>query len=408
LYPSATYAQNRNFDLAAVPFTDRSRFAYPWGAGIGWPQRFGDGSFTTLDWGQSGVRLELGGFTTGLSTESLWWGPGSRNAIIMSNTAPGFPHVDLGTGRPIGTPIGDVEVRAIWGALHKSAYFDNNPDGGRRLLAGITLGYRPSFLPGLTLGLTRVLYEEWPTGGLGLDDLSLVLGTFFNPGTNVLPDGTIGNDLRDQLASVTARWVLPESGFEAYVEWARNDFAGSLRDLLLEPEHSRAFTAGFQKTLHAATGRWRLAGELTTLGIPPTALVRAEPTYYVHGYAIEGYTNRGQLMGAAIGPGSNSQYLGLDRYTSRGRWGVFLERVRYNDDAFFFGNVFAGLSNNAGLYLYHQVDLTLGASVLRFVRAFDLGGSIELTRELNRYYLLGNDMTNVKLGATVRWRTNGR
>ena len=55
------------------------------------------------------------------------------------------------------------------------------------------------------------------------------------------------------------------------------------------------------------------------------------PTFYVHTAAVEGYTNLGQLLGAAIGPGSNSQFLGLDRYTSRGRWGVFFERVRYDD-----------------------------------------------------------------------------
>ena len=119
------------------------------------------------------------------------------------------------------------------------------------------------------------------------------------------------------------------------------------------------------------------------------------PTFYVHTAAVEGYTNMGQLLGAAIGPGSNSQFLGLDRYTSRGRWGVFFERVRYDDDyAFYiaFPNVPFG-------YEYHQVDLTVGASVLRFAGPVDLGGTLELTRELNWHFQRNRDVSNLKAGA---------
>ena len=119
----------------------------------------------------------------------------------------------------------------------------------------------------------------------------------------------------------------------------------------------------------------------------------------MHSYALEGYTNRGQLIGAAIGPGSNSQYLGLDRYSSSGRWGVFLERVRYDDDDFYTlvrGVPFA--------YLLHQVDLTLGVSALRFTGPLDVGLSLELTRELNRYFRDHNDVTNVKLGFSATWK----
>src|SRR5438445_6880257 len=87
LYPTLVYEQNRDFQVAPVPFKDRSPYAYPWQKGIDFPQRFGNGSLDHVDWGQSGVRLDLGPFTTGLSTENLWWGPGFRNAIIMSNTA---------------------------------------------------------------------------------------------------------------------------------------------------------------------------------------------------------------------------------------------------------------------------------------------------------------------------------
>lgn len=109
----------------------------------------------------------------------------------------------------------------------------------------------------------------------------------------MLPNGRVVNDSTDQLASLTARWVFPEPRFEAYVEWARTDFNERFRDFLVEREHSRAFTLGFQKVLPSGTGRLRLAGEHTTLGTSATFQVRGPVTYYVHGIAIQGYTHRG-------------------------------------------------------------------------------------------------------------------
>ena len=99
--------------------------------------------------------------------------------------------------------------------------------------------------------------------------------------------------------------------------------------------------------------------------------------------------------GAAIGPGGQSQYLGIDRYTNTGRWGVFIQRVRFNDD-YYFAN-FTTRSN-------HDVEITLGASVLRFAGDLDIAGSLEVSRRLNWNFVLENDVTNVKLGLRVGWR----
>lgn len=402
LYPSVVYAQNAaSFPLATGPGTTNSAFAYPWEAQIDFPQRFGNSSRASIDPGQSEIRLDYGAFTVGLSTENLWWGPAYRNPIIMSSAAPGFPHVDIGTGRPVHTRAGDVEIRLISGELTRSAYFGPDSVSGRRIFNGLTVGYRPSFLPGLTLGLTRVLYHEWPKNGVTLADFDDTFSEIFNPG-HLNAAGQLVNDHSDQLASVTARWVLPESGAEVYLEYAREDFAGSFRDLVLEPDHTRAYTVGFQKTLPATTGAYVLRFENTTLGNTQTILLRGGSLggsgYYTHSVVTEGYTNEGQLLGAPIGPGSNSQYLGLDRYTSRGRYGVFLERIRYDDDY-----AWGALRTVTYGYLAQQTDMTFGLNMYRFADRFDWGAAVEVTDQLNRYFIRGNDVPNVKLTFNIAW-----
>ncbi|MSR05542.1 MAG: hypothetical protein EXR93_00510 [Gemmatimonadetes bacterium] len=418
VYPAVTFAQNQRFDLAPVTYPGLSSYAYPWQglqtyreyAYMDYPQRFGDRAITTVDWGQSGVRLNLGAFTAGVSAENLWWGPAMRNPILMSTTAGGFPHVDLGTGRPLSGNLGTLEARLVWGGLRQSEYFDPRTlapalsyeprADGSRFLTGVVLGYRPPVLPGLTVGLSRVLYQAWPDGGLGAGELLGSIGRSFNPFLDTLANGQLGNDLWDQMIAVSARWVLPTSEFEAYVEWARNDFSGNPRDLILEPDHSRAFTAGFQKLLHSGRGTMRLAGELTTLGRSLTFLERSSLPYYMHYFTPQGYTDRGQLVGAGIGPGSQSQYMGVDRYFASGRWGVFLERVRFDDDA-----AFSLLRRDSDGLVLHDVALTAGVSTVRFASRFDIIGQLELTRQLNRFLIDGNDVTNVKLTFGLRWRT---
>lgn len=399
-YPTVYFSQNSDFATEPVPFGDRSQFAYPWHRGIDFPQRFGPDGDATFDWGQSGIRLDLGAFTAGLSTENLWWGPAFRNPIIMGNTAPGFLHVDIGTGHPVSIGIGQLEVRAVWGSLAESDYFDSNPDNNHRYLTGITVGYQPSFLPGLTIGGTRVLYQTWPADGLGFDEIFDFTGELFSAGAgDTLPSGTPVNDLTDQLLSAVARWVFPESGFEAYIEWARNDFNAEFRDLLGEPDHSRGYTIGIQKTLPSGTGVLRLRSEFTSLGRSITSLGRASPPFYVHSVVRQGYTQRGQLLGAGIGPGSNSQILTVDRYTSRGRWGFLLQRVRFDDDAFF--RDLRTVPDRT--FRNHDVELTAGVSALRFFNNFDIAGSLELSRRLNWYFQYKNDVTNLSAKLTVRW-----
>ena len=95
---NAAVQQNLDFEIQDTLGVNRSPFAYPWHHGwIDWPQRFGDQSFTAIDAGQSYLRVDAGLVSVGVSNENLWWGPAVRYPIVLGNTAPGFPHLLLGT-----------------------------------------------------------------------------------------------------------------------------------------------------------------------------------------------------------------------------------------------------------------------------------------------------------------------
>jgi hypothetical protein len=398
-YPTIWFAQNADFPTVQVSNPARSPFSYPWRADIDWPQRFGPGAVAAFDWGQSGLRLDLGAFTAGVSTENLWWGPAVRYPILMSNTAAGFPHLDLGTGRPVRTPIGRLEVRGVWGMLTKSAYFDTARTGGRRLFVALTAGWEPRWVPGLTVGLGRVFYMPWDS--VRAQDLDVFLQTVFKRSFST-PQNPGGDDYRDQLLSLYARWRLPESAVEFYAEWARNDHSWDLRDFILEPEHSQGYVLGLAKVFGEPAQLWHFRAELADLERSRTFQVRASPVFYVHHIAVQGYTQRGQLLGAGFGPSGSSQFVGLDRYSPKGRLGAYLERVRYDNDAYY--ERFGATERREG----HDVELSAGLSAVRFWGPFDLRAAVAVSRELNRYFQVGNDHTNLQADLTLAWRPERR
>lgn len=110
--PSVAWQQNAAFQIVPNGRTGNLAFMDPWcGDGIDLPQRFGGGPFWTASAGQSYLRLDYQGFAAGISTENMWWGPGMRSSILMSNTAAGFPHAVAGTGRPVDVGIGKLEAQ---------------------------------------------------------------------------------------------------------------------------------------------------------------------------------------------------------------------------------------------------------------------------------------------------------
>ena len=397
LNPMVLYNQNSEFELATVDIGNQPEYAYPWRI-IDYPQRFGPDEFWTFDLGQSQVALDWRGARISLGNESLWWGPGIQNAIIMGANAPGFVHASLGTDGPIKTAIGDFEANWIWGGLDQSDWFDPTVENRDRFLTGLVVAYSPAFLSGLSVGFTRVFQELVTEDGIPAGEYLLVWQGLLKVG-QTSGDNPEGRDLRDQLLSIFARWVLPESGFEAYLEWARNDHSWDLQDFLLEPEHSQAYTLGFQKVTSFSEARiFVLRGELTHLEASPTFQVRSRGTYYEHGRVTQGYTHKGQILGAGIGPGGNAQSLGFDWYEGWGSAGLFLQRQVHDNDAYWLW-----AEANDATFTKHDVSFDIQGHARVFLDAFEFAGGVTFTRELNRYFY-GPKRNNVNMSLTARWR----
>lgn len=362
--PEFVYAQNANYQGYIGSSRDEwYSYYYNFANRIDMPERFGDGGYTKVFPGQSSIRLNFHPISVGISTENLWWGPGMRNSLLMSNTAPGFLHATINTTRPIRTPIGSFEGQLVGGRLNASGYtprqmrgipeeYDNfylkKPDDWR-YFSGLVLSYQPKWLPGLSFGLSRsfIVYQG---------DMGNKLGDYiplFQSGSKASFEGPGGENrqdegAQDQYASVFARLVLPAAKFEVYGEYARNDHPWNRRDLTVMPNHSRAYIIGMRKLLplhNLQQDLLQINFEITQLEMPKTVDQRESTPFYVHYQVLDGYTHLGQVLGAGIGPGSNLQSVNVSWLRGLKQVGVQLERYVHNNDLYYY-TVYKDLRRN--------------------------------------------------------------
>ena len=202
-----------------------------------------------------------------------------------------------------------------------------------------------------------------------------------------------GNDDFDQLAALSMEWTFPEQGFEAYMEFGKNDFGGVLGGQ--EPEHSRAYTLGFSKLLLLKDDKIiKLAYERAVLDRSKAAfLYRRHNIWYQHSYIRQGYTHKGQVIGAGIGPGSSSDVFDFDLFTKNGKLQLFAQRIRFNDDYYFdtFNDQF-----------HHDHEWFLEAMYSRTIDSWLISTSFGLTSRKNMNYIQGNDSNNFILGLSFK------
>ena len=401
--PEVVYSQNRPFSIFAGREPGRSAFSSPWHIGqasADLPLRFGDQSTRAIGLGQSSITLTADRVAFGASASNEWWGPAIRNTLLLSNNAAGVPRLFARTARPIRTRFGDFEGRVIIGGLTESPFFDQDPTNDVRSLSGLLVTYRPALDTGLTLGLSRLVMAR-ASSKFGVLQHVFDVALQYEPIRSVVDTTENGRSFQstDQLFSLFARWVFPASGFETYVEWSRMELPRSIREYLEVPQSTQGYTLGIQwANPQPKASYFRLQAEVTYLEQTQVLPDRPPPDYYTGRAAVQGFTQRGQILGAAIGPGSSTQFLGADWMARTWQAGAFVGRTRTENDA-----------------LYRQIgprvtmhDVTIFSGVRGGARVpwMDVSSELTVGRRLNylfqnEYYLgspvVATDVQNVTL-----------
>jgi len=384
IYPHLIWQQNKDF--LSPRFVPSDRYVIEGIAGvIDAPYRFGSDSYWTIDWGYSSLRLHYGALETGLSSEPLWWGPSNRYPLMMSNNAPGIHHAFFGTRKPLLIPyLGQFQFRWIIGYPHESNYADHATAGETRFINALNGSWTPAFLPTLTIGATRS-YQLYEADGFDWNNVTVMFDPFQKSKLTESARENWQRTARDQTATFYALLLIPGANAEIYGEFFREDHSYDLRDFLQQPHQNGGWSFGFQKIFFAQLADlYKVNLEFTNLTMTQIQQTRSQTYYYAHSLIRHGHTNRGHILGAAIGPGSNSQFLSIDGYRGDYKAGFFVQRVTENDNFHLLSNTIESTPNeNFGDYFRHRVNLNLGLNFLYGPGPFYLTGSYVWTKAYN-------------------------
>jgi len=353
--------------------------------------RFGTTPITKIFAGQSSLRYNTKFISTGISTENLWWGPSIRNSLVMTNNAPGFIHLTINSRKPIPTKWGNIEFQTILGQLEnaateapynaymRSVWADGIAKKSRvkRGIFGYMFSWNPKWTPNLHLGFSGASY-------------------FYAGETQTAPTILIVNAENKigsaSLGALFFRYAMPKANAEVYLEYGRaNRWANPFN--VFGDTIPTGYTVGFRKLFingKKKGGGILLSFELTQLQLPDARLIFNQAnvssipktnSWYTHPFIKQGYTNEGQVMGASIGPGSNSETLNISWVKGLKRIGINAERITHNND-FYLYNYFSG-NIGTGAAQKYWVDLNIGLQFQWDYKQFLLSGFYNYTSALN-------------------------
>ena len=425
--PESVYAENRNFD----GFPD-SHYGITWARRyrlwntIDMPERFGENAYKKSLFGQSSIRLNHNGLSLGLSSENIWWGPSIRNSIMMSNHAQGFNHVTFNTTRPVKTPIGNFEWQVVTGRLEASGFRPPAPDQAFgstalyfpkkddwRYYQGLTFTYSPKWIDGMSLGFIRWVQMYGEFAKTNNDYFPVFDGLFRKNDKYGLTSDSLEGE-RDQGAGIFGRWVWQDAKAEIYGELNYNDAKYNLRDLMLDTGHARAYTIGIRKVFQKApTSKiYEFSWERTLMQQTSSRLLRDAGSWYMHGNVRHGYTNNGEVMGAGIGPGSNSQYFEFSLIDELDKYSIAFEVIDQDNDFFMYA------FEDAGDFRRYWKDFNVHFSVQKKIKNYWGRINVVYSRSLNYqwelddytdpYYHAGTDVNNLHVNFNLTYHFNSK
>jgi hypothetical protein len=384
--------------------------------------QFGNQPLKTFFPGQSRIAFKFNNISTGISTENNWWGPGFRNSLMLTNEASGFLHYFVQNRKPVITPIGTFEGKGLIGMLENPTMLSPEDANLRsvwaggiavknnsvRMLKSFIVNWQPKWVPNFYLGYSfaqqNYFANEEPQSGKPFVE---------NP--------------KMQLGAFLLRFALPKDHAEFYAELGQPDkvvgpasFFGDSTKTGFVLGGRKLFPLGKKKKSYL-----QLAIEFTQLQIMDPGLVinNNEPfggplynSWYTSTAVRQGYTQNGKMLGAGIGPGSNSQTIYLSWHRGRSLIRVHFERLVKNNDFYVFQYYVSGYANRYYVNLATGIEaqisvsknLMFGASLLqtsinnyKWVRIED--GIAEWSDSSSK-----SDYTNLQWQVSLKYEINGR
>jgi hypothetical protein len=234
-------------------------------------------------------------------------------------------------------------------------------------------------LPGFTLFANRVCLVPWAWENLKY----------------ILPNDD--NTIEDQKASFGASWIVPQAGLEVYGELGVDDFVpggtdGKIEGYIRYPFHTMIYTVGLKKHLTISKNK-NIYGELifewNDMEMSQDFQFQWPSTWNSHGKIKQGYTNKGQWLGAGSGGGGNSQYLEFKVYYPKGTSSLFVHRNNPESNFVYSQAVYesANKTLEEKYFTGFKANFIVGINTRYFLfDAFSLYGGAAYNYIVNPYY----------------------
>lgn len=372
--PRLVVSANRDHQTFVSGDPARSRFASPFYFGdfsADLPSRPGDGTLVRAALGESGIWWTGRRTLVGLMSSSPEWGPnvGSARAddvdrtlgegLVLGRSAPGLPRVEVAYAWRHTRSGNVMRVRGLSGLAHESDWFDDVPRNDSRIVSGARFEYERSRW--LKVGAARTVMSK---SGRGTFD---AIAQPFARSRN----GTVL-----ELLSADVLLDFEQSGSKSWLEIARQAPIRSARDFFRFPTEGIALRLGLmQRIRRSETAEWSLSIEATRLDQSGTRADVVPNDFYTSPGIIQGWTHRGQPLGAGLGPGGQHQAVRVNRAGRAWRLSAFAERVRRNEDA-----MFRAPSPSSDR---HDVALEAGVIATRSVGGYDISARLSGGRRFN-------------------------
>lgn len=244
-------------------------------------------------------KIMVGPLEIEVGKDSLWWGPGYRGSILMSNNAQPFTMVKITNPQPVQLPwvlrgLGPFKGEWFLAELEEDRHIPNAK------LSGVRVNFKPH--PLLEFGVSRVVMF----GGRGVPSVDLLdyAKMFFATSEQAENNQLAGFDMSVLVPLGELPWgkKAPLRSIKFYFDGAGEDEGGALPS-------NWGLLYGLQLNDLLKTGRTDLRIEYADNHVSGKPNV-----FYRHGLYESGYTYEGRVIGHYMGTDSRDIFVQLSHY----------------------------------------------------------------------------------------------